>query len=255
MPDNNSLQSTLNDRGSANPLLSGKRVLVTGGTSGIGLAIAHTLAAQQARVFLIGRTPSSLEGALHQLRSKNADIQGMTADTSQLGDLQRLFEAIDAQWQGLDILVNNASTRGTPFWDEAPEQAEQLMQVNAGGYVACAHLAARRMREQGGHIVNIGSLSAELRDGPYTSYVAAKSAVRGFSMALGRTVRPDGIKVTLIEPGFVDTPMIDLSAEEKAQRKQRLEMLEPQDVAEAVEFCLTRSGAVDIPLLQIQPMR
>lgn len=235
--------------------LAGRRVLVTGGASGIGLAIARALAEHQARLFLIGRTASSLETAVHDLRAGGCDVQGMTADTSRPDDLRAVFRTIDAQWQGLDTLVNNASLRGTPFWEEDETQAEQLMQVNATGYVTCAHLAARRMRERGGHIVNIGSLSAELRDGPYASYVAAKSSVRGFSMALGRTVRAEGIKVTLIEPGFVDTPMIDLPPEDKAQKKRRYEMLEPEDVAEAVIFCLTRAPGVDIPLLQLQPLR
>ncbi|GGK35471.1 clavaldehyde dehydrogenase [Deinococcus malanensis] len=234
--------------------LAGRRVLVTGGTSGIGLAVSQALAEHQARVFLIGRTATTLETAVHDLQAGGCDALGMTADTSSPHDLRKVFGAIDAQWQGLDVLVNNASLRGTPFWDEDETQADQLMRVNAGGYVTCAHLAARRMRQQGGHIVNIGSLSAELRDGPYASYVAAKSAVRGFSMALGRTVRGAGIKVTLIEPGFVDTPMIDLPPEDKAQKKRRHEMLEPGDVAEAVIFCLTRAPGVDVPLLQLQPL-
>ncbi|MFC4638843.1 SDR family oxidoreductase [Deinococcus hohokamensis] len=234
--------------------LSGRRVLITGATSGIGLATAHALAAHEARVFLIGRRASALQTALRNLQAAGADAQGMTADTSRPDELRDVFRRLDEQWQGLDVLVNNASVRGRPFWDEDETQAEALLEINAGGYVTCAHLAARRMRERGGHIVNIGSLSAELRDGPYASYVAAKSAVRGFSMALGRTVRRDGIRVTLIEPGFVDTPMIDLPGEEKEEKRRRHEMLHPGDVAEAVVFCLTRAPGVEIPLLQIQPL-
>ncbi|WP_019587474.1 SDR family oxidoreductase [Deinococcus apachensis] len=236
------------------PPLAGRRVLITGGTTGIGLAVAHLLVRQHARVFVVGRRPSTLEAALHNLRAAGGEVQGLPIDTVRLDDLHRLFQEID-RWGGLDVLVNNASVRGTPFWDEDARGAEHLMQVNAGGYVTCAHLAARRMREHGGHIVNVGSLAAEVRDGPYATYVAAKSAVRGFSMALGRTVRAEGIRVSLIEPGFVDTPMIDVPVEEKQQRKKRLEMLEPRDVAEAVLFCLTRPPGVDIPLLQIQPLR
>jgi NADP-dependent 3-hydroxy acid dehydrogenase YdfG len=74
-------------------------------------------------------------------------------------------------------------------------------------------------------------------------------------MALGRTVRADGIRVTLIEPGFTDTPMIGLDDEERTRRVQSLEILVPDDVAEAVLFCLTRPARVEIPVLQIQPSR
>lgn len=235
--------------------LTGRRVLVTGGTTGIGLAVARALVAHEARVWIVGRTATSMNTALQDLRRSGGDVRGVTADTSRLEDLRSLFADVDAHWDGLDVLVNNAAVRGTPFWDEDAEQAEHLMRVNAGGYVACANFAARRMRGRGGHIVNVGSLAAELRDAPYASYVAAKSAVRGFSMALGRTVRADGIKVTLIEPGFVDTPMIDAPPEDKRRRKERLEMLEPDDVAAAVLFCLTRPARVDVPMLQIQPRR
>ncbi len=251
MPD--PIPQPADDLYAPNPSLAGRRVLVTGGTTGIGLAVAHTLVRQGARVFVVGRTPSTLEAALQDLRAAGDEVQGLPVDTARLDDLNRLFHEID-RWGGLEVLVNNASVRGTPFWDEDALEAEHLMQVNAGGYVTCANLAARRMREHGGHIVNFGSLSAEVRGGPYVSYVAAKSAVRGFSMALGRTVRADGIRVTLIEPGFVDTPMIDVPAEEKERRKERLEMLDPRDVAEAVLFCLTRPRGVEIPLLQIQPL-
>lgn len=237
--------------------LPGRRALVTGGTTGIGLAIARALAEGGARVLIVGRSRSTLDAALMDLRASRpgVDVDGLTADTSRLEDLTALFAEIDRRWDGLDILVNNAAVRGTPFWDEDPATAGHLMSVNAAGYVTCAHLAARRMRGRGGHIVNVGSLSAELRDAPYASYVAAKSAVRGFSMALGRTVRDEGIRVTLVEPGFVDTPMIDIPASEKERRKRALEMLDPSDVADAVLFCLTRLARVDIPMLQIQPHR
>ena len=236
--------------------LTGKAVIVTGGTTGIGRALVRLLATHGARVLLFGRHELELNETLDEIRRMGGDVHGLTADASHLDDIRRVFQEADRVLGGVDVLVNNAAVASDEFHEQDLNDLEYVVRTNVVGYVACAHEAVARMKRRGGgHIINVGSMSADLREPGTSVYVATKAAIQGFSESLRKTVNPDGIKVTLIEPGKVATEMVAKSAEEKLEGEERLEMLEPDDIAACVYYCLTQPKRCDVVSVQIRPHR
>jgi NAD(P)-dependent dehydrogenase (short-subunit alcohol dehydrogenase family) len=233
--------------------VAGKAIIVTGGTTGIGRAIARLLAARGARLFIFGRHEEELNEALEEIRAAGGEVYGLTADVSRIEDVRRVFQEADERLGGLDVLVNNAGISSEPFEGEELDELEYVVRTNLVGYLACAREATRRMKGRGGHIVNIGSMSADLREPKGSVYVATKAAIQGFSESLRKTVNPDGIKVTLIEPGKVATDMVDQSRAEKEEREEELKMLRPEDIAACVYYSLTQPRRCDIVSVQIRP--
>jgi len=235
------------------PLLD-KSVIVTGGTTGIGRAIARLLATRGARVLIFGRHERELQEALDEFSHTSPDVRGLVADVSRLEDIRKVFRQADEELGKLDILVNNAAVDGEGFETESPESISYAVSTNVAGYLICAREAVVRMKKRGsGHIVNIGSMSASLREPDASTYVATKAAIQGFSESLRKTVNQDGIKVTLIEPGKVATEMTDMQVEAKHQAQSHLEMLKPEDIAACVYFCLTQPPRCDVVSLEVRP--
>ena len=233
--------------------VAGKRVVVTGGTTGIGRATARLLAAQGARVLVFGRDQEDLDAALDEIRNVGGEVHGLTADVSHTDEIRRVFREADERLGGLDVLVNNAAIYGEDWDEQSLQDIEAVVRTNVVGYIACAQEATERLRQRGGHIVNIGSMSADLREDGGSVYVATKSAIQGFSESLRKTVNPDGIKVSLIEPGKVATDMVEKPREEKERLTEELKMLRPEDIAGAVLFCLMQPQRCDIVQVQIRP--
>jgi NADP-dependent 3-hydroxy acid dehydrogenase YdfG len=132
---------------------------------------------------------------------------------------------------------------------------EYILKTNLLGYMAIAHEAVERMKASGwGHIVNIGSMSADVREKDSSVYVATKAGIQGFSEALRKEVNPLGIKVTLIEPGAVGTDMQDqYSPEEQRERIEQMKMLRAEDIAACVLYTITQPKRCDVVALQIRP--
>lgn len=232
--------------------VAGKAVLVTGGTMGIGLATARLLAKNGAKVFVFGRHEKELNEALAQI---GANAQGITADASKPDDLRRVFGQVDQKLGGLDVLINNAAISGDSVAESSPEDAQYVIQTNVVGYITCCHEALPRLKKRGGgHIVNVGSMSADLREEEGEIYVATKAAIQAFSESLRKTANKDGIKVTLIEPGAVDTCMQTKPVEEKQQRIRDLKMLTPDDLAQCIYFCLHQPKRLDVVAMQVRPL-
>jgi NADP-dependent 3-hydroxy acid dehydrogenase YdfG len=231
--------------------LQEKRALVTGGTTGIGRAIAAALAQAGARVLIFGRHEPELKDALHDI-SEKGEVHGLTADAAREDDLVRVFEVVDAKLGGLDILINNAGLSGDDLLKSDFASWNYVLDTNVLAYVACARYATERMRKEGGgHIVNIGSISAENRSAGGEVYVASKSAVRGFSQSLAKTLEKDKIRVTLIEPGSVGSDMQEESPAEQRKSIAKSEMLKAEDIAECVIYCLTRPERCAVRFVQI----
>lgn len=233
--------------------LAGRRVLVTGGTSGIGRATARLLAAHGARVLIVGRDEDAIAQALEDVGAAGGEAFGVAADLSRLEDVRRVFAEVDARLGELDVLVNNAAVYGDVWANESLEDAEYAIRTNLVGYVACAHEAHARMKKRGGHIVDVGSMSADLREAEGPTYVSTKAGIQGFSEALRKAVNEDGVKVTVVEPGKVSTDMIEKPDREKHRLEEQKKMLRPEDVAACVYFALTQPARCDIVALQVRP--
>jgi NAD(P)-dependent dehydrogenase (short-subunit alcohol dehydrogenase family) len=217
-----------------------KRVLITGGTTGIGREITILLADLGARCLICGRDKQQIDdtiAAVDETASEGYCI-GRVADLAREEDIQLPFEAADRDLGGLDILINNAALPYGSIEEGSYSDWQYLVQTNLLAYMACSHEAAKRMEQGGrGHIVNIGSMSADVREEGSSVYVATKAGIQGFSEALRKELNPKGIKVCLIEPGAADTDMQEGTPMEKQEKVNKQEMLKAEDVAMAVAFC------------------
>jgi NADP-dependent 3-hydroxy acid dehydrogenase YdfG len=232
-----------------------KSVLITGGTTGIGRTTAILLALSGAKIFIVGRNQEPIDETIRAVRDAepNAIIFGLAADVSREEDLKSVFEAIDSTFHGLDILINNAGLSADGITAGKYSDWQYVINTNLLGYLACANYAAKRMEAKGGHIINIGSMSADNPSADTTVYVATKSGIRGFTKSLRKELNPKGIKVTLIEPGAVSSDMQPGGAEEHLKKIEAMEMLKSDDIAICVLYCLSQPKRCDVISLQIRP--
>jgi len=235
--------------------VNNKSVLITGGTTGIGRATAILLAAQGAQVMIFGRHEQELNDAVNNIRRAGGDVLGLTADIADPEAIRRVFQEVDRQMGQLDILINNAALAYNSIMEGTYEEWQYIVNTNLLGYMAAAHEAIERMKANGsGHIVNVGSMSADEREKGSSVYVATKSGIEGFSEALRKEVNPLGIKVTLIEPGAVGTDMQDqYSPEEQRQKEEKMEMLKAEDIAACILYTITQPKRCDVVMMQIRP--
>jgi NADP-dependent 3-hydroxy acid dehydrogenase YdfG len=232
-----------------------KSILITGGTTGIGRSTAILLASQGARVMIFGRHQNDLDEAMKDIRETGGEVLGLTADVSDPEDIQRVFREFDQQMDKLDILINNAALGYGSITEGGYSEWDYILKTNLLGYMAMTHEAVERMKANGwGHIVNIGSMSADEREKDSSVYVATKAGIQGFSEALRKEVNPLGIKVTLIEPGAVGTDMqSEYSPAEQRKRIEEMKMLRAEDIAACVLYTITQPKRCDVVSLQIRP--
>jgi NADP-dependent 3-hydroxy acid dehydrogenase YdfG len=155
----------------------------------------------------------------------------------------------------LDILINNAALGYGSVMEGGYPEWEYILKSNLLGYMAMSHEAIQRMKANGwGHIVNIGSMSADVREKDSSVYVATKSGIQGFTEALRKEVNSQGIKVTLIEPGAVGSDMqSQYSPEQQRERIEKMKMLRAEDIAACVLYTITQPKRCDVVSLQIRP--
>lgn len=247
--------SPYKDIHTAEPPLSGKRILITGGTTGIGRAIAALLGSYGAKVFIFGRNAPELKDALAHIREVGGVAEGMTADQADRNDIDRVFAAADEALGGLDVLIANAGL-GTGKLTETPEDEwRYVLETNLAGYIAFAQEAAKRLegRDGKGQIVLIGSISADAEGGGSAVYAASKGALRSFAKGFREEVARKGIRVSLVEPGTVGSDMNRSSPEEQREKIGKHEMLRAEDIAVALYYILTQPERCDIPVLRIEP--
>lgn len=243
----------LSDLHTAQPELTGRRAIVTGGTTGIGRAIAVLLASEGVRVFTCGRDEQHLADALQRINQVGQG-DGISADLSKPEDLRRFFSAADAWLGGLDIAVINAAVPAGTVLEGNDEQLRYQLETNFVACIVCAREAARRMRA-GSDIVIIGSMSAVSLGGGSSAYTAAKSGIQGFATAFRKELAEKDIKVGLIEPGFTgaDFQYPEYPPERQREAINADKMLRAEDIASAAHFMLTQPRRTAVSLMHVEP--
>jgi NAD(P)-dependent dehydrogenase (short-subunit alcohol dehydrogenase family) len=242
----------LSDAHTEMPSLAGRKVVVTGGTTGIGRAIAVLLASEGAKVFVCGRTPEHLGDALERIREVGQG-DGINVDLASRDGVERFFEAADAFLGGLDVAVINAAVPAEALADTPEDELDYQVAVDLASYLTTTQAAAKRMGE-GSDIVLIGSMSAVSRKGGHSIYVAAKSGIQGFAKSLREELAEKDIKVGLIEPGFTgaDFQYPDFPPEKQRQLIGEHRMLRAEDIAVATHFMLTQPRRAALSLLRME---
>ncbi len=233
--------------------LKGRRAAITGGTTGIGRAIARLLAAEGAQVFIGGVDQTHLNEALADIR-KVGQGDGATLDLSQPDNVGAFLEAATQAMGGYDIVVANAAEAASGLTEMDEAEVRHAISLNFTHYLLLAHRAATTMGE-GGDIVMIGSTSAYVLGPHSTVYAAIKHGLQGFSIALRRELGSKDIRVALVEPGKTgsDMQMPDVSSEEQREQINAGQMLRAEDIAVGVHYLLTQPRRTVIQRLTISP--
>jgi NAD(P)-dependent dehydrogenase (short-subunit alcohol dehydrogenase family) len=212
--------------------LSGKTAIVTGGTKGIGKAIAESLARAEANVVVSARTSGDVQLAIAELtRIAPGRVAGFPCDVRSYEQVRSLFQNTIDTFQNVDILVNNAGIGiFASVEDMSPEDFRAVIETNLVSVYYCCHEAIPLMKRRGGgYIFNISSLAGVNAHARMAAYNASKFGLNGFSEALMQEVRHESIKVSYIMPGSVNT---EFGGDEPSDEKRW--QLQPEDVAHVV---------------------
>lgn len=217
--------------------LNEKTALITGGGTGIGVAIAKRFVEEGARVFLVGRRQAELEKAVILLGAKARAVQG---DLTVAEDLGRVYETIKREAGRLDIVVANSGRGGSsPLEGITEEQFDTIFDLNARATVFTVQKALPLMTA-GGSIILVGSVAGSVGFPGSTAYSASKAAIRSFARTWTSEVAPRGIRVNTISPGPIETGMMDGASDEMKQffisRIPLGRLGKPEEVAAATLF-------------------
>jgi len=236
--------------------LEGKTALVTGGGSGIGQATAYSLAGQGCRVAIAGRDEEKL-ARVTEAQPSGTPIACRRVDVADRASVNALFQWAQTELGAIDILVNSAgiNIKNRSMSGMQPEQWDQMMAINATGAYNCMHAVLPQMRERhDGLIINISSIAGKraLNLGGI-AYCASKFAMTALGTAVGLEEAQNGIRVTNIYPGEVDTPILQQRPEPVSQER-RDAMLQPEDVAACVVTIACLPPRAHVAELVIKPI-
>lgn len=225
--------------------------LITGAGSGVGAATARALARPGRRFWLIGRRQQALQDTALAVRDAGASATVLVCDLADPAAIARAFEAIGPR---LDLLVNAAALPAGTVGNADPAEVAQVVAVNLVGTMLCAREAgARMMAQRSGTIVNVGSLCVRVRDGGASLYVAAKLGVAGFTDAHRKELAPFGIRVVLVNPGQIASGMVTETPEQQREAIAVERMLTPEEVADAIRYCVELPERVVLTELELRP--
>jgi len=231
--------------------LAGKVALVTGGSRGIGLAIARLLAEDGASVVVSGRDSGRLDAAAKELEALGGPVLAVVADAAKREDADRLVAAARERFGRIDVLVNNAGiTRDQLLVRMKDDDWDQVVDTNLRGVFLMTRAVAKvMMRQKSGRIINISSTAGAMGNAGQVNYSAAKAGVIGLTKAAARELAHWNILVNVVAPGLIDT---DMAASIPAEAREALLQQVPlrrmgaaREIAEAVRF-LAGDGAAYI---------
>jgi NAD(P)-dependent dehydrogenase (short-subunit alcohol dehydrogenase family) len=226
-----------------------RAAIVTGASSGIGLAIARVLGEEEFGVTMAARRPEKLDAAVAGLATDGFDVHGVAANVSDETEIKRVVAEHRARYGRLDVLVNNAGVGiGQAVADIDTKRLDMQLDINLRSIVLFYRECVPLLREAAGEhrnalVVNTSSISGKRGAGWLSVYSATKHGVVGWTEAMNKELGPEGIKSTALCPAFVDTPMTDFVKGQVAAT----DMIRPEDIAEAVRYLLKTSPACIVP--------
>src|ERR1700691_6025323 len=226
-----------------------RAAIVTGASSGIGLAIARALGEEGYGVTMAARRPDKLETAVAELVAEGFDVHGVAANVSEEEAIQHVVGAHRERYERLDVLVNNAGVgSGAIVGEIQTKHLDMQLSVNLRSivlfYRECVPLLLAAAAEHSNAlVVNTSSISGKFGQGWLSVYSATKHGVVGWTEAMNKELAPQGIKSSALCPAFVDTPMTEFAK----QHVPAEDMIRPQDIAEAVRYLLKFSPACIVP--------
>src|SRR3954447_11049998 len=232
--------------------MSGRAALVTGGSSGIGLAVARALGEDGYGITLSARRPDKLEAAADELRSDGLDVEAVPANMAKEEDIQNLGQAHKDRWGRLDVLMNNAGVGiGSQIADTETKKLDMQLDVNLRAVYLMTREMIPLLKDAGAEhrkalIVNTASIAGKRGEGWLSAYSATKFGVVGLSQGMHKELAQDGIQVTALCPAFVATAMTDWVEGEVPKD----EMIQPEDIGEAVRYLLRTSPNCIVPEIQ-----
>jgi len=219
-----------------------RSALVTGGSSGIGLAIARVLKEEGFALTLASRTAEKVERAAAEL-----DAAAVAADVANAEDCERVVAEHIDRHGGLDVLVNSAGVGIAARLEDAQvKHVDRQLAINLRGLALVTQAAIPHLRASKGWIVNLASIAGTGPVPILPIYAATKAAVISLTHSLNEDLDADGVRAIAICPGFVDTPMAEYSGLAGS------EMIQPEDCGEVVRMCLRLSSRARIPQVVIQ---
>jgi NAD(P)-dependent dehydrogenase (short-subunit alcohol dehydrogenase family) len=227
--------------------LQNKVAIVTGGSKGIGRCITESLLREGASVAICGRTKQTVDDTVRELGG-SPRIAGAAVDVQSPAEVAEFFRFVDSQFGGIDVLVNNAGVGiFSPMAELTYEQWKNILDTNLSGVFYCCREAVPRLRHRGGGtIINISSLAGRNPFAGGSAYNASKFGLNGFSEAMMLDHRHEGIRVSYVMPGSVDTDFSPRS--ERASWK-----IAPEDVAEVVLAILRMPERTTLSRVELRP--
>ncbi len=241
--------------------LNHKTAIITGASSGIGRATALLLAESGVQIALVSRRGEQLQQLADQILAGGGTAIAIPTDITDCQQVQTMVQTVLDKFGRIDILVNSAGLIDVaPTVEASVERWQELIQVNLLGTMYCCHAVAPVMQEQRqGHIVNVSSVAGRTASAGVSAYNASKWGVGAFSEALRQELCKSGVRVTVVEPGWVKTPLYDEIAsgamQERISRWQEGigEPLLPEDVAGAIGFALSQPQRVNVNEILLRP--
>ncbi|HEY6778901.1 MAG TPA: SDR family oxidoreductase [Thermoleophilaceae bacterium] len=229
-----------------------RAALITGGSSGIGLAIARALGQDGYGVTVAARRPEKLESAAQGLRDEGIAVLSVAANMAEEDEIKKVVAAHRERFGRLDVLANNAGLGiGAPVADTETKKLDLQLDVNLRAVYLVARESIPMLKDAGAEhgkalMVNTASIAGKHGQGWLAAYSATKAGVVGLSQALHKELSHEGIQVTALCPGFVATAMTDWIEGQVPKD----EMIRPEDIAEAVRYLLRTSRACIVPEIQ-----
>ncbi len=235
--------------------LTGRVAVITGASSGIGEAAARLLAEEGVTVVLAARRRDRLDSLVEELGDKGVAIE---TDVGDLAAVRALFDQVRERFGGLDLLCNNAGLGiNGPFAETKPEDWKTQVDANLYGVFNCTHAAIPLMKGRAGAMIStVSSVGGRYGIAGWSVYNATKFAVVGFHDALRKELGPDGIRVSVIEPGAVWTEWgHNVTEEAMRKRREEVDALHAVDIAQALVYAFAQPPRVLVEEILVRPTR